>query len=176
MKKTIILGLVLAVGAITSFAQGTVNFANAGPGLNAPVFQSDGITKLSSAYTAELLAGTSAGSLTSIATTSFLSAAPGIFTGGTQTINSLTPGGPGFFEVRAFATSFGSYANAFASGSGYGSSSIFSLAATGNPTTVPPGTPATLIGLTSFTLVPEPSTLALLGLGAVSLLAFRRRK
>jgi len=57
-------------------------------------------------------------------------------------------------------------------------SSIFTLAATGNPTTVPPGIPVSINpafpGLT-IDLIPEPSSMALAGLGTVSLLLFRRR-
>lgn len=48
---------------------------------------------------------------------------------------------------------------------------------TGNPNATPPGTPADLTGWTSpVVLVPEPSTLALAGLGMGALLLFRRRK
>jgi hypothetical protein len=48
---------------------------------------------------------------------------------------------------------------------------------TANPNTTPPGTPADLTGWTSpVILVPEPSTLALAGLGMGALLLFRRRK
>jgi hypothetical protein len=50
---------------------------------------------------------------------------------------------------------------------------------TGNPAASPPGTPANLTGWTSPVLlspVPEPSTIALAGLGVASLLLFRRRK
>jgi hypothetical protein len=39
----------------------------------------------------------------------------------------------------------------------------------------PPSLPANLVGLTSFSLVPEPSTYALLALGAAALF-LRRRK
>jgi PEP-CTERM motif len=53
----------------------------------------------------------------------------------------------------------------------------------GNPTTVPAGTPATLTGwgalnqnLVLTSPVPEPSTMALAGLGGVAALLFRRRK
>lgn len=53
---------------------------------------------------------------------------------------------------------------------------------TGNPTTTPPGTAGTLVtgaaGYAGLVLapVPEPSTIALGGLGAAALLMFRRRK
>lgn len=62
--------------------------------------------------------------------------------------------------------------------SGY--SSLLILNVTGNPLLNPPGTPVDLIGLTGFQLtdvpaVPEPSTFALLGLGALGMLLFRRK-
>lgn len=51
--------------------------------------------------------------------------------------------------------------------------------ATGNPNSDPPGLPAALTGWDSPVLlspIPEPSTIALAGLGIASLLLFRRRK
>lgn len=48
----------------------------------------------------------------------------------------------------------------------------------GNPNATPPDNPATMTGLTSFELsipVPEPSTLALAGLGSAAMLVMRRR-
>jgi len=49
---------------------------------------------------------------------------------------------------------------------------------TGNPNSTPPGTPENLTGWTSPVLlsIPEPSTIALAGLGVGALLLFRRRK
>ena len=59
-----------------------------------------------------------------------------------------------------------------------GGSPLLNLASTGNPGSIPPGTPAALTGLSGFqlTAVPEPSTFVLAGLAAAGLLIFRRRK
>ena len=79
---------VFVVGA---FAQGTVNFANFGVGLNAPVYYRDGTTKVAgNAITAELLAGSSHSLLQTVATTGFLTgAAAGYFQGGVVTLNFI---------------------------------------------------------------------------------------
>ncbi len=61
--------------SFAAYGQGTVQFSNlsAFGTVNAPVYQSDGLTPLSgSQFLAELLAGTTANNLTSIATSGFL--------------------------------------------------------------------------------------------------------
>lgn len=76
-------------------------------------------------------------------------------------------------QVRIYPTSSGSWANALVLGT-YGKSQLFTLASIGGDFNVP----TTMTGLTSFSIVsvPEPSSMALAGLGAASLLIFRRRK
>ena len=93
MKRIIISCLVFVAAIGSSFAQGTINFANAGAGLNAPVFQLDGVTKLSGAtYQAQLLAGPNAGALAVVGSaTPFLTGGgAGYFNGGAITVNSHT--------------------------------------------------------------------------------------
>jgi len=52
---TAVLVLAVAVAASRAWAQGFLVFANGGPGLNAPIYESDGVTKLAgSAYLAGL--------------------------------------------------------------------------------------------------------------------------
>ena len=179
MKKIAILAVSLLVVA-GSYAQGTVNFANAGAGLNAPIFDENGTTKLAGAgFMVELLAGTTATSLAAVGTpTTFLSGGgAGYFNGGVITVPGIAAGTSGFFAVRAWNDSLGAtYALASAAGHGYGTSSPFQVTTGGAGT--PAGPPATLVGLTSFSLVaavPEPSTIALGLLGAAALL-LRRRK
>ncbi len=178
--KTRLLTCLLTVFALVTFAQGTVNFVNlnSGAGLNAPVFLGDGTTKVSGAgFTAELLAGPNAASLASVATTGFLTGGgAGYFQGGVVAIGSVAPGAIAFLQVRVFDTASGSFPFAQANIGGiWGQSSIFSVATGGAGS--PPSTPASLAGLTSFSvgvLIPEPSTLALATL-SLSLLFLRRK-
>jgi len=180
MKKLTVTMTMLAgtLVGLTAFAQGTVNFANVGVGLNQPIFASDGTTKLTTGFTVELMAGTSATTLGSVATTGFLASAPGYFAGGTVAIPTVGLGGTASIQVRVWSTASGSYAAALAANvvNTYGASSIFSVVTGGGGT--PANPPASLLGLTSFHLnvIPEPSSFALAGLGAAALLVFRRRK
>ncbi|MBE0544087.1 MAG: PEP-CTERM sorting domain-containing protein [Verrucomicrobia bacterium] len=182
MKKSLLTLGCLLVGAV-AYGQGTINFANiAGAAVNAPVTQNDGLTRLAGAqFQVQLLAGSSADSLTAIATAPFQTGGgAGYFVGGTQVVPGVAGGATAWVQILAWDTTAGaSYAAALASGMDnvYGFSGIFSVV-TGNPNAEPPGTPALLTGLESFSLVvvPEPSTIALAGLGLAGLLLFRRRK
>jgi len=184
MKKTLIVAA-LVLTTVAAYSQGLVNFANAGAGLNAPDFHSDGTTKLSGAgFQAELLGGASSTSLSPVsgAITPYLTGSgAGYFNGGSQGIPGVTPGGTAWILVRAWNTlNGGTFALAQSSGAidAYGTSNggvPFSVVTGGAGT--PAGPPATLVGLTSFSLnVPEPTTFVLGGLGVASLLLFRRRK
>jgi hypothetical protein len=184
MKKTILTTLLSIVAIGLAYGQGQVNFANVGPGLNAPIFQNDGTTRLAGAgYQLEILAGTSAGSLTARAATGFLTGGgAGYVNGGVLTLAGIPGGTTAFIQVRAWNTALGATYDAAvangAAGNAYGIGNVFQVT-TGNPAGQPPTTPAILVGLTSFNLnpvIPEPSTFVLAGLGIASLLLFRRRK
>ena len=144
---------------MTCFSQGTVNFSNVGPGLNAPVFASDGVTRLSGPqYQAMLVVSTTLTSFTPVATTSFLTgSAAGYFTGGSQIIP--VPGGHSFYyAVLVWNTAFGNtYLQAERSGlpnaNGWGYSGVF-VGTAGNPYTSPPGLPGNLTALQSFPISP----------------------
>jgi MYXO-CTERM domain-containing protein len=102
----------------------------------------------------------------------------GVFVGGTRTAPTAPPGGSGWFQVRAWESAFGeTYEQAArVTGANFGTSNIFRVD-TGDPTTIPPGTPAPLTGLRSFILyVPEPSAWALGALGFVALFFLARRR
>ena len=179
MKKLIATTLLCTAAGLAAFGQGTVNFANVGVGLNAPVFLNDGVTKAASGYTAILMAGASATSLSQIATASVSS---GYFLGGTQVIPGVAGGATADILIEIYQTTSGSFASAKSANvantwawSGGGTPFALKLA---DPTATPPQTPAALTGLTPLTLnsVPEPSTFALVGLGAAAMLIFRRRK
>lgn len=166
------------LASLGAYAQGTVNFANivlsgGARVVDAPVFAADGTTRLAgTGFQAQLYAGPNAGSLAAIGNpTGFLTGTgAGYFNGGTRTIDTVAPGANAAIEVRAWDTSSGA---TFAAASIKGSSPGLSIATGGSGT--PPSLPANLVGLQSFSLVPEPSTLALGALGALALL-FRRRK
>lgn len=139
-------------------------------------------------YTAQLWgaagAGAAEGSLaaaTGYSTAGFRTgAAAGLWT--TSTDAAIIPGaGEGSvatLQVRAWDNQGGTittWAAAQAAGVDSGKSALFNSQPLGGVSA-----PPNLVGLTSFSLtgtpVPEPSTFALAGLGAVALLIFRRRK
>jgi len=179
------LTLLLSTSQIAVRAQGTVYFKDFGPlGLNAPVYESDGVTPLSGPqFTAELLEGSSPDVLASIAITGFLTGAgAGYFNGGVQTINTVAPRTSAWFEVRVWNTVSGaSFLEAQASGLGnsWWQSAAFAVQTGGGA--INPFPPGDLTGLGNSPVylnsVPEPTSIALAALGtAVVLFRFRRRE
>lgn len=180
--KQLLLLLLIATKVGNGHAQGTVLFVNIGPvgsGLNAPVYESDGLTPLSGPqFMAELLGGTSVSTFVSVATTGFLQgSAAGYFNGDTVTMPGVGPG-TAWVEVRVWNTSSGaSFAQAKNSGlpNSWWESSAFTVQA-GSPFQ---GLPGLLTGLGNSPVylnsVPEPSIFALAGLGS-ALALFRCRR
>lgn len=203
MKKTLLtLALVVACAA-GAYAQGKVTFVNdslhryymgttlpadsALAGLRTPA---NGLLPSGITLRADLYAGTSSSSLSFISSTTMSALSPG----SQNTLNVVLPNGfaggvPAFFQVQirdqAFATAalsltYAGFSEIFqVTPSASASSSIvnhltpaFSTWADG--TVVIPG--VTGFGAIAVNAVPEPSTIALAGLGAASLLLFRRRK
>jgi hypothetical protein len=183
MKKILLMAALMAcVGAM---AQGTVLFKNnvAAAGLSAPVFDSDGVTKLTgNAYYAQLYADIG-GSFTPVGTATAF-AFNGFVSGGQVTIPAAgIVAGKVTLQMRAWeattAGTAGTYEAALAGSKKVGISETFSLVP-GNPNDSPPGVAANLVGLKSFSIsggsvIPEPSTIALGMIGAAALL-LRRRK
>lgn len=205
MKKTLaVLGIVaVAAGA---FAQGKVNFVNDSDRLvtwttetaklkPADVALAGQAVPANSTFKAALYYNTSGGSASPVAesalvafgTTTLLSTSPGFITGGSATLSSpvAVPAGQfGTFQVRVWEASFATYDAAF-TGGGYTGKSIVFTSLTGSFTPLGINNQAGGASGSSsgwnpgpvyVSLVPEPSSLALAGLGAAALLIFRRRK
>jgi len=186
MKKILLTfaGVLLAIGVQ---AQGTVNFAN-----NAATAISNIVTgarvPAGNTFLAQLYYGTAG----AVDDSSFISVAtaPATFTLAGQVLagarsTSLVGGTTGSFQIRAWEASLGATWDvafpAWQSGAAgvLGKSGIIQVK-TADPSSVPPGTPTSLItgtGLTGFYLtpVPEPTVIALGALGLAALL-YRRRK
>ena len=183
MKKLFVT-LAAVLVSVSTFAQGTVNFNNRVTGqVDAPVFRPDGVTGAGPTVTAQLFLVTgSAGSYTYTPvgqTTTFRAPttanpllAAYVNPLASMEIAGAAPGSQVGLVLRAWE------------GVSYDASVIKGESNNGNPFTVtlggdipgaPTAVPANLIGLTGFTLVPEPSTIALGILGAAALL-YRRRK
>jgi len=182
MKKSII-ALALVVASVSAIGQGTVQFANLGVGLNAPVtIDSLAGAKGAAGYMAQLALDVG-GSLTPVGgAASFIGAgAPGYFSGGVVTVSQLAPGASGTFRVFAWdstagaATTYAAALTSWNSGLTHGGWSAPITIATGGGGT-PAGPPASLTGLQPWfvTIVPEPSTIAL-GILGVGALLLRRR-
>lgn len=186
MKKLLTLAAVLAT-SLSIQAQGTVNFANrvAGGVLSAPIFDVGGTVGLAgTAFFAQIYAGpagTADAALTaqgSPVTFSSNAALAGFVNASTVTITGVAPGGTARVIVKAWESSFATFAAAVAGNGKNGSSTSFDVGPLGGtPASGPPLTNPNLIGLTQFSLtqVPEPGTLALGVLGAAALF-LRRRK
>ena len=183
IKKLLLVGVVSLVGVSSVSAQGTVNFVNRITGtLDAPVYLNGvGGTLLSGAnFLAQLYYGTSPteSSLTPITdppTPFRTGTGAGYWNAGadsTRVLPVIAPNSVVYLQVRAWDSTFGAtYDIAKAAGGVWGDSNVFTAIAGGGS---PPVAPANMTGLTSFTLVPEPSTIALGILGAVALLLRRR--
>jgi hypothetical protein len=184
MKKLAIIAALLVASA-TSYAQGTINFNNRVSGtVDAPVFDVGGTVRLDgAAYLAQVYAGP-AGAADSALTAQGAAVAfrTGAAAGYVQSpgeiaINGVAAGARAQIQLRAWAAAGGgSYEAATAAGAKAGASTSFlSEPLGGIIPNQPPATSPFMTGLTSFSLVPEPSTIALGALGAMALL-FRRRK
>jgi hypothetical protein len=163
-----------------ALGQGTFYFQNSYLqfGVDAPVFDAVGNRLEGPSYMAMLYGAATEDSLQPIVpAVSFLSGInAGYFGGGVRAVNGVLPGQEAWLEVRAWDARLGStYEAVVALGiGGYGQSSLFHAQSGGIGGGVPT-LPAPLIGLQSFSLVPEPSAVVLLLLGLPLLLLRKRR-
>jgi hypothetical protein len=189
MKKTLlVLGMSMIVSA-NIFAQGQVTMGNtasslvrldslAGPAVTATTTPSGGVTfELYAATTTAGVTNSSVAPLSTPLTALVNASVAGRIVSATTAVNALTAGQLYTFQIFAWQTSFGSYVNAQNTGGYFGASYRFNAAASADG--APPATSTLLAPLMQpffLTAVPEPSTMVLAGLGAASLLLFRRRK
>lgn len=197
--KRIIIAAALAASLSGAYAQGTITFNNgstslitwgttglpagavAGASIDASFGIKVGLFYNSSGSTFTLVSPTPyLGTLSSGATNA---AVAGRWNAGTVTVTGLTAGQSGSFQVRAWSSAFASYDAAKTAGGPTGASATFTNPSGGavDPGTGTTGPAASLSGFTSgFTVsgavIPEPSTVALAGLGLGALLLIRRRK
>jgi hypothetical protein len=169
---------------IVASAQGTVNFDNSPAaigGQGAPIYDVDGVTPLSGTqFLAQLYAGPDASSLApwGAALNFGTGVGAGFFdTLGLNTlriIGTVEPGGSATIVVRAWEWHWEPwiYDGVAQHGWKYGQSPVFTVITGGAGS--PPSLPANLVGLTSFSLVPEPAAWTLLALGAGLLVLHRR--
>lgn len=182
MKK-ILITLALVATTAASFAQGKILLGNDALHLitvgGTPVPQVGGWTGL----TMQLMGGTSAGSMTLQTTIVGDAIGNATFNDGRINSSSLTLTGVGTtvsasLQLLFFPTSFGSYNAAAAVGAG-GASPVFTVT-TGSfayNSIVLHGAPgnSTWADAPLAVVIPEPTSMVLAGLGAASLLLFRRR-
>jgi len=196
MKK---LAAMLCLSAMTTgaFAQGLINFNNSSTTLISANIGGNVATLsgASGSYLFGLLTSASAtGPFTfaSVYGTNLVNTTGGRFTGGNGVpVNGWAPGATMFYEIASWSTAGGvvTFNSAWVKADGtvgtslpslFGVSAIGSGVAGGGANSLPP-LPlfGGVSGLTQgFTLqgVPEPTSMALAGLGAAALLIFRRRK
>lgn len=128
------------------------------------------------------LTQTGIGSTAPVAAAANIGFGAGLFNAGTRYINGIPAGGAAQYMVVGWTGNAANYEAAYAADAFLGVSAVFNMTATGDPTAVPAGTAISLrptfggMTLAPLSVIPEPSTFALAGLGAAALLIFRRRK
>jgi hypothetical protein len=196
MKK-----LILSVSAIAGLAmagnaqQVALHDANNADASSSNDISINGVIDTSQDVNLQLLVGTSAGNVTTDVVTLLLSQATSTVTTALGTVQSAAgdisnlgliadhsgngygvAAGTKFYEILAWTGNSSTYAG----GAAVGSSGVLAFdAAGGIPTSgLPPAEEdlATPINLTTAVVMPEPSTLAMAGVGLVSMLFFRSRK
>jgi hypothetical protein len=184
MKKLILATLMAGLIPMIASAQGTVSFSSSSANHKVT---SNGTTGVGAGYIAALYWGAGTGpaaenTLVQLGATTGVTGGTGfLVNGGTRTTGGATAeGAQATFQVRAWTSSSGAtWEEALTSGSGFAGKTAPFVNNTGGPNLSPPVTAQQLAGWTTpitVTPIPEPSTIALAGLGLASLLVIRRRK
>jgi len=185
--KASILAILLAVSATTVLAEYQILFftPNDATTPTNPVFDSDNVTKLagSAGWVGQLYVQVGTGAFSAVGSAvSFLnSSTAGFISGPTITVADSTVTAPttGAYQLRVWNTANGSTFEtaSVAPGAKFGTSSSVTVTLQGyNPfTQTPPISFPTANGFASFSVVPEPATIAL-GLFGAAGLFIRRRK
>jgi len=173
MKKLLLVAS-LVVATVATLAQGTVNFSTKNADVVAAVYNTDGTTLLAGTdFKAQLYAGTAADSLAAVGAVADFKTGllKGYVNAGEVALAGFAGGTTVFIQMRAWNAPNASYEAAMtAAGGKWGMSNTISV----KLATPPLETAPNLAGLQGFTLVPEPSTIALALLGAAALLLRRR--
>jgi hypothetical protein len=195
MKKIILTVAAAASLSVSGFAQGILFEDNSGATTDTTI---NGVANTSQDLNLELLLGTSAGAVNVDVVTLLLSSSasptsPAL--GGTYAAAGDISASGGYIydasgeayslaayagttvdlQVLAWAGNYSSYAAAVAAQAAVGESSVFTAAVGASPTSFP----VDVSGVGTINLissVPEPTTMALAGLGGLSLLFLRRKK
>lgn len=185
MKKLFVL-LACAAAAVTSYAQGTVNFTTRIPGVVDVVFTDTADAKLSgTGYTAQLYGGPAGAAESALVpltpTTTFRTGngAGYVTPAGSVTVTGVPGGQTASIQIRVWNNNGGAITS-FEQALEQGKSEVYQIANLGDPNASPPGVPVDPVGFgTGQTfktqLIPEPTTIALGVLGAAALF-LRRRK
>jgi hypothetical protein len=199
MKKLVLAVVAVVALSVNVFAQGvqlTIDNLNGTGGRTATAnglfLNAAGAALTGGTINVTVLGGLDAGSLQPVASLTganalFYSGVPGIFldpTFGTYNVPGVANGANATLRILAWTGSAASYnAAAFTdqfypwSGSAEVNGNTFTFTQATGGGGVPPGPPKSLDGMPAMVLqVPEPSTMALAGLGAVAMLLFRRRQ
>lgn len=165
--------------AVSVFGQGQVNLANNAGSLVRINDAVAGTAVPVGSITFSLLSGADAGSLTALTGTAGTSTVlAGRIANTVFNVPSAPNGQTAFFQIRAWDSSFASFAAAQGAGALTGASDVFSANTSLQNPGDPPPTPVSLAGRYAgfAVVVPEPSTIALGLIGAGSLLFLRRKK
>lgn len=177
MKKLLLVASLL-VATTAAMAQGTLNFNTRvlADGIDAKGFAEDGVTPLEGdAYKAQLYTGVAADSLTAVGSPiSFRTGSAAGWLNGSEVVTSIPLNSAGFAQIKAWRAADGATFEEASGAPGglFGMSNVIPVTTGGGGN--PPALAGNLIGIQAFSLIPEPSTIALGLLGAAALLLRRR--